>query len=86
VTRRPRVPGTGRRRPPDLCFELATAGQNVERLSAALTALVPPGSLVDVHVHHDDGCACLEGGSMLACTCEIVGVRVRYAPRAEVGA
>ena len=87
MTRPPRIPGTRRRRPPDLYFEIVTAGQNVERLTAALAALVPPGSLVNVDVHHDDDCPCLEGGRpMLACTCEIVGVRLRYVPREEASA
>jgi hypothetical protein len=76
---RPRVPGTPgrRRREPDLSFELATGGRPAERFAAALAELVPRAALGGVAVMHDDECPCLvDGLSMLACTCEVVRVRV----------
>jgi hypothetical protein len=42
--------------------------------------------LVRVSIYHDDGCAALAGRSMQACTCEIVGVRLRYLDPSEIAA
>jgi hypothetical protein len=77
MSRRPRIPGTHGRRPSDLYLEVATGGRPVERLVAVFAELVPRGALVDVAVHHDDECPCLDDRPMLACTCEVVGVRLR---------
>ena len=75
-----------RRRVPDLYVEIPTSGHNVDSLVASVSALVRRRELVRVSIYHDDGCAALAGRSMQACTCEIVGVRLRYLDPSEIAA
>lgn len=58
---------------------LATGGRPRDRLAAALLAqlaagAINPGQLGIVQVFHDEGCPCINGQPMSACTCEIVEV------------
>jgi hypothetical protein len=82
--RRPRIPGTAGGR--GFRVEVATGGDPVGALVRGMRALpVGRGELWDVAIRHDDGCPTLDGGTMLACTCEIVelrGVRVDSKPEA----
>ncbi len=54
---------------------------NLQRLLAVLTALIPPRLVAVAHVHHDDGCPCADGNRpMPDCTCETVGVVLEAIP------
>lgn len=48
-------------------------------VTRAVLANVPAGSLCRVAVQHDDGCPCLHGRPISACTCEIVHLRIEAA-------
>ncbi len=51
---------------------------NVQRLSTALSAVLPPGKVAIVDVAHDAGCPCTAGNRpFVACTCTAVDVTVR---------
>jgi hypothetical protein len=57
----------------------ATGGRPSERLAEALLAPggIKPRSVNMVQVFHDDGCPCLDGQGMGACTCEVVEITSR---------
>lgn len=51
---------------------------NVQRLSTALSAVLPPGTVAVVDIAHDAGCPCTAGNRpFVACTCTAVDVTVR---------
>jgi hypothetical protein len=58
--------------------DVATGGHPEVALAAALSRwnLGRP-CVVDVGVHHDDGCPCVNGRPMRFCTCEVVRVEGR---------
>jgi hypothetical protein len=78
VTRRSRVPG---RRRPRYRREIACGNDPTAALAAAvLEPPVRPGTVWDLAVRHDDECPAFQrGGSMSACTCEIVELEARRA-------
>ncbi len=58
-------------------LELATGGLPPEALLGGIGSIGPQPGLTRVAILHDDGCPCTEHGRpMLACTCEIVELRV----------
>jgi hypothetical protein len=60
------------------CVNVATGGRPAEALAAAALQLTRGRPYVlRVGVHHDDGCPCLDGQSMRACTCEIVQLEAK---------
>lgn len=64
--------------------DVPTAGDNLGRLAATLSVLVPAGRVATLAVQHDTGCPCLKGRPMTRCTCEVVDVRVELVdPRAN---
>lgn len=56
-------------------MEIATGGRPVEAFVAVAKRMgIKPGDVWLLNVGHDDGCPCMTGSPMLACTCEIVEV------------
>ncbi len=54
-------------------IEVATLGDPARVLSAALDRLrLEAGGVYQLTVAHDDGCPCLSGRPLPACTCEII--------------
>jgi hypothetical protein len=52
--------------------EVPTGGRPDEALASAAARWVQPGASYKFTVAHDDGCPCVTGRSLPACTCEIV--------------
>jgi hypothetical protein len=59
--------------------EVATGGSPTSALIAALDESPIRAGIWSVAVRHDDGCAAINGGSMAACTCELVMLEARRA-------
>jgi hypothetical protein len=58
-------------------LEVATGGDPIAALTRAAAIWSRKPQVISLAVRHDDGCPCLYGRSMFACTCEIVELEAR---------
>ena len=52
--------------------DIATGGDPLHAYLRAMLPLTGGPQALHTRIHHDDGCPCLRGLPMPACTCEIV--------------
>jgi hypothetical protein len=57
--------------------DIATAGRPVEALAEAALGFSDDVGVLQLAVHHDAGCPCLNGKAMPSCTCEVVHLEGR---------
>jgi hypothetical protein len=57
--------------------DIATGGDPVAAVAHAEQSWASGGHVVKLAVRHDDGCPCLDGRGLHACTCEVIGLEAR---------